>query len=70
MRKKIKTAKGILDPGKAIYTIEEFCKLMCIGRTLFYKLRLAKQGPKMMKLGRSVRIHREAIEEWQKKITK
>ena len=49
---------------KDIYTIDEFCRMMSIGKSLYYKLRLEKKLPRLMKIGRAVRISSEAIMKW------
>lgn len=67
MAKNGKSLKPV--PVKDIYTVEEFCKLMCIGKTLYYKLRAERKGPRVMKLGRSVRISREEVEAWRSRRT-
>jgi len=66
MKKPIQDSK---QPKKDVYTVEEFCRLVRIGRTLYYKLIKQKLGPRIMKLGeRSVRISHEAAVNWMKKM--
>jgi predicted DNA-binding transcriptional regulator AlpA len=45
-------------------TIAEFCREFGLGRSTYFALQRAGLGPRTMKIGRSVRISLQAIEDW------
>ena len=52
-----------------MYTIKEFCEFARISLRHFYVLRAQGRGPCVTRLGRSVRITKEASREWLDKHT-
>jgi predicted DNA-binding transcriptional regulator AlpA len=51
---------------KQSFSIQEFCKLHDISRSLFYVLREKGEAPRVMKVGRRTLISAEAAAEWRK----
>ena len=51
---------------KQSFSIQEFCKLHDISRSLFYVLREKGEAPRVMKVGRRTLISVEAAAEWRK----
>jgi predicted DNA-binding transcriptional regulator AlpA len=47
-------------------TIEQFCTRYSISRATFYNLLKAQKGPRLMRIGSTVRISDEAALEWQR----
>ena len=47
-----------------VWTIEEWCERRKICRATFYNLLRAGKGPRIMKVGRSVRISEAADADW------
>ena len=47
-----------------MYTIKEFCELAQISERHFNTLKAQGTGPDVTRLGRSIRITKEAAEEW------
>ncbi len=47
-----------------MYTIEEFCEFAKISTRHFHTLKAQGLGPDLVRLGRSVRITKEAAKEW------
>lgn len=54
---------------KGAYSIDDFCFMHGISRTLFYKLLKQKKGPDVMKVGRRTLISVEAAQRWREKFT-
>jgi hypothetical protein len=48
------------------FSVSEFCRLHSIGRSLFYVLVKAGQGPRTMRVGRRTLISIEAAEAWRR----
>lgn len=46
------------------FTVAEFCARNRIGLSTFHKLKNQKRGPRMMYLGRAIRISIEAERDW------
>jgi predicted DNA-binding transcriptional regulator AlpA len=51
---------------KQSFSIQEFCRLHDISRSLFYVLREKGEAPRVMKVGRRTLISAEAAAEWRK----
>lgn len=49
-----------------VYTIEEFCELHRISRSLYFKLRKKGEGPRLMQVGKRVLISYEAAADWRR----
>lgn len=47
-----------------VFSVDEFCRVHRISRSLFYKELLSGRGPKIMKVGRRTLISAEAATEW------
>jgi len=56
--------RGPPEAEPALYTIEGFCKSHNVSRSLLYQLLRDGIGPRTIKLGRTVRISREAEIAW------
>lgn len=52
-----------------MYTIKEFCEFARISLRHFHALKAQGLGPRVTRLGRSVRITKEATREWLDKHT-
>ena len=50
------------------YSVSEFCREHNISRGLFYNLRRAGRGPRVMKIGRRTLVSHAAAEEWRQSI--
>lgn len=50
--------------------ITDFCKRNSLGRSTFYSLVAQGLGPKIMKIGKSVRISRRAERSWIRRMEK
>lgn len=53
-------------PERGAYSVNEFCALHGIGRTMFYQMVKDGTAPKVVKVGRRSLITREAAEAWRK----
>lgn len=51
---------------RAALTIKEFCKAYRISEAMFFKLRAAGLGPRVMRTGRRVTISMEAATDWRR----
>ncbi len=49
---------------KNSYTINEFCEMHSISRSMFYKLQKIGQAPAFIKVGRRTLITQSAIQSW------
>jgi len=45
-------------------SINDFCEAFSISRSAFYELKNNGQAPRTMKLGKTVRISKQAINDW------
>ena len=50
--------------GSEAYSVDEFCGLFGISRSLFYKLQRRGLAPRTMKLGARQVISRDAVADW------
>jgi excisionase family DNA binding protein len=50
----------------AAFTIREFCGRYRLSRSTFYNLLSAGEGPRIFRVGNSVRISAEAAEDWRR----
>jgi len=50
------------------YTITQFCDKHNVSRPMYYKLRKAGLGPKIMHVGAKVLISKEAAAAWRKRM--
>ena len=48
------------------FTINEFCQRHGLSRGSYYNLEKAGQGPRTIRFGTTVRISREAAEDWRR----
>jgi excisionase family DNA binding protein len=62
---KTRTKKKV---GRKSFSIKEICERNHIGRSTYYKLKEDGLGPKEVRIGRSVRVTREAEDEWLKEL--
>ena len=53
------------DNNRSSFTIGEFCQRNHISLALFNKLKNSGRGPRLMFLGRAIRISAEAEQAWQ-----
>jgi hypothetical protein len=54
-------------PGRAYLTVAEFCERFNIGKTLYYTMRAAGDGPVELRIGRrKVVISLDAVQAWEK----
>lgn len=58
------TAAG--EPPRAAFTIAEFCEAHRISVAMYFKLRDAGLGPRVMRAGRRVTISFEAAADWRR----
>jgi predicted DNA-binding transcriptional regulator AlpA len=49
-----------------MFTLKEFCEFAKISRAQFYVLKAQGRGPKLFHIGKSVRVTKEAAQEWVK----
>ena len=54
--------------GFANYTVDGFCRAHQISRALLYQLWADGRGPRRQKLGRTVRISKEAAAQWRQRM--
>ena len=52
------------DGSSTVFTVDELCADNKISRVLFYSLRKAGKGPRVMKLGRRTLITKAAVADW------
>lgn len=45
-------------------SVKEFCALVPMSVTTYYQMKRAGQGPRELRIGRHVRITRQAVENW------
>lgn len=50
---------------KQTITVNEFCNMHSISRSMFYKLLKDGNAPRIMKVGRKTLISNDAAKEWQ-----
>ena len=55
-----------IGEGEASQTIMEFCRSERISRAQFYVMRKGGWGPRLMKVGNSVRVSPEARRDWRR----
>jgi excisionase family DNA binding protein len=52
------------DGERDVFTIAEFCQMHGITMPTWYRLVEEQRAPKFMRVGRQIRITRQAIEDW------
>jgi predicted DNA-binding transcriptional regulator AlpA len=62
-------ARTQLDPEPEVFSIDEFCHAYRISRASFYRLVVAGQAPRVMKVGGRRLITREDATTWRKAMT-
>lgn len=61
-------AKSPNDTDRVSFTIAEFCARHGLSRSTYYNLQLRDLGPQTFKIGRLVRITRDAERAWVTKV--
>jgi len=56
------------NPGKACYSVDEFCSAHSISRAMFYKLLADGKGPRTMAVGARKLISHEAAADWRRQM--